>query len=73
MMMQEHPKVANTIYAYLWGSLLFKPLAALGGLKNKLPRVLKQHNVPIEVIIHTLATFGCSCIIISPVYEVAEP
>ena len=38
------------------GTLLFKPLAALGGLKNKLPQVLKQHNVPIEVIIHTLIT-----------------
>ena len=39
---------------YDFGILLFKPLAALEGLKNKLPQVLKQHNVAIEVIIHTI-------------------
>ena len=39
---------------YDFGILLFKPLAALEGLKNKLPQVLKQHNVAIEVVIHTL-------------------
>ena len=68
----------NNLYCHImlfqdYGILLFKPLAALGGLKNKLPQVLKQHNVPIEAIIHTLVTFGCSCIIISPVYEIVEP
>ena len=26
------------------GSLLFKPLTMFGGLKNKLPQVLKHHN-----------------------------
>ena len=51
----------NYLYCHImlfqdFGILLFKPLAALGGLKNKFPQVLKQHNVAIEVIIHTLFT-----------------
>ena len=31
--------------------LLFKPLTAFGGLKNKFPQVLKHHNLAIEVFI----------------------
>ena len=36
------------------GSLLFKPLTSFGGLKNKIPRVQKHHNLAIEVFIHTV-------------------
>ena len=44
----------HIILFYDLGTLLFKPLAGLGGLKNKIPQVLKQHNMAIEVVIHTL-------------------
>ena len=49
----------NHLYGHImlfsdFGILLFKPRAALGVKKINFPQCLKQHNVAIEVIIHTL-------------------